>query len=406
MSLDTGSRPRRDRRASPGDSSTLSTDNEASSASLPLVVAGALGGAGAAALSLAVLSCLTLTAWMLDPGADLSWSTMLEAAAGAFLLGQGVPLTVDSVSMSLPPLGFALLSMALVAFGARWAARASAVGRRGEAITVACSAAVGYGAVSALAAELARAVGASPLTAFLACTALAFAVSCLTILRSTGVLTVASIPTSLRDASAAAVSGIVLLLGAGALLVAAAVLVNFADVGLLLGELHLGLSGALLLTVVTLGYLPVACVWATAYLLGPGFVVSSGSVIGPLADASSTTLPGLPLLAALPEEAPAFGVGLPALAIGCGAVVGLLLRRRGHRGLHGVGLALGAAAMSGVVLAVAAWLSSGSLGMARLAFMGPSPLLVGLAAFVTLAIGAALVVPWPAKARHVELARD
>ena len=400
MSLDTGSRPRRDR--------TTAEEPVAGgqATSLPLLVAGGLAGAGAAALCIAVLSCITLTAWMLDPGADLSWSTMLEAATGAFLLGQGVPLTVDSVTISLPPLGFAVLSMALVAFGARWAARASAVGRRGEAITVAVSAAVGYGAVSALAAELARAVGASPLTALLACTAIAFAVSCLTILRSTGLITGASLPAAVRDVSAGAVAGTVLLLGAGAFLVAVAVLVNFPEVGLLLGELHLGLSGALLLTVVTLGYLPVACVWATAYLLGPGFVVSSGSVIGPLADASSTTLPGLPLLAALPEEAPAFGVVLPALAVGCGAVVGLLLRRRGHRGLRGLGMAVGAAAMSAAVLAAAAWLSSGSLGMSRLSFMGPSPMLVFVAALATLAVGAALVVPWPAKSRHLELARD
>lgn len=395
VSLDTGRRPtRRGHDVAPVKRQPA----------LPLVVAGALGGVGAAALSLGVLSCITLTAWMLDPGADLSWSSMLEAATGAYLLGQGVPLVVDSVTVSLPPLGFALLSIALLAFGARWAARASDVGRRGEAIAVAASAAVGYAAVSALAAELARALGASALTAFLACGGIAFAVCAFVILRSAGLMAAESVPPRLRDACAGGVAGALLLLGAGALVVLASVLVHTADVGLVLGELRLGLSGALLVTVLSLGYLPVVIIWGTSYLLGPGFAISAGSTIGPLADASSTTLPGFPLLAAVPADAPPFAIALPAVAVGAGAVVGLLLRRRGHHGMRGIGLAAASALMTGVLIGFAGWLATGSLGVVRLVSVGPSPLLVGAAAFVTVAVGAAMVVPWPT--RHADTVDD
>ena len=52
----------------------------------------------------------------------------------------------------------------------------------------------------------------------------------------------------------------------------------------------------------------------------------------------------------------------------------------------------------------AGWLATGSLGVVRLVSVGPSPLLVGAAAFVTVAVGAAMVVPWPT--RHADTVDD
>ena len=353
-----------------------------------------MGGAAAAALSLAALSLVTLTAWMLDPGADLSWGAMLEAAAAAFLAGQGVPLTIDGVSMSLAPLGFGLLSVMLIVIAARWAAAASAVGRRGEAFAVAGSLAATYGASAALTAILARHVGATPSVAFIVCAGIALLVALFAVLRSTRQFPSDAVPPNARDALAGGVAAALLIAMGGALLVLVTLLLHLPDIGLVLGGLNAGISGALLITMLTLGYLPVAIVWGSAYLLGPGFSVATNSVVGPLSDAPSTTLPGLPLLAALPAEAPPFGLALPLLAVAAGAVAGLLLRRRGHHGMRGLGIAAASATVTAVILAAAAWLASGGLGAGRLAALGPTPLLVGLAALVTVALGAAAVVPW------------
>ena len=404
MSLDTGRNgrsspaarpPRRAGRptskAAPAQETVTSSGREHP---LPLVVAGALGGAGAAVLSLAALSLVTLTAWMLDPGADLSWGAMLEAAAAAFLAGQGVPLTINGVTVSLAPLGFGLLSVALIVIAARWAAAASAVGRRGEAFAVAVSFALAYGAVAALTAILARQVGAAPLVTFIVCAVIALLVAIMTVLRSTQQFPSDALPSYVRDALAGGTAAALLIGMGGAVLVLVTLLLHLPDVGLVLGSLNAGISGALLITVLTLGYLPVAIVWGSAYLLGPGFSVAANSLVGPLSDASSTTLPGLPLLAALPAEAPPFGFAMPLLAVAAGAVTGLLLRRRGHHGLHGLGIAVSSAAVAAVILAAAAWLASGGLGSDRLAALGPAPLAVGIAAFVTVGVGAAAVVPW------------
>lgn len=408
MSLDTGRRSGRSRPAvrsrRPSEAATEApTEGRRSDAPLPLIVAGAVAGAAASGVALLALGLVSLVAWMLAPAAELEARTMLEIAAGAWLAGQGLPIVIQGVTVTLLPLGFGLVSVALLAAAGRWAARASAVGRRGEAVVVAATAALTYGVIAVVVALLAHNLAVSPLRALLVCGLLAFVVVAIAALRT-------SVPGALRagpaarDIAAGACTGVLLLLAAGALSVLASLLLHMPDVGLLLGRLQPDLAGAVLLTVLSLAYLPVVTVWATAYLLGPGFAIGDGHLIAPLSDVPSTTVPGLPLLAALPAEAPAFGVVLPAVGIGVGAVVGWLLRRRGRIALPGVGIAGGAALGAGAVLTAASWMASGGLGDARLSALGPSPLLVGLVGAGVIFIGAVAVVAWPARSIPTTLA--
>jgi len=165
----------------------------------------------------------------------------------------------------------------------------------------------------------------------------------------------------------------------------------------LLVELGPGVSGGLLLVVLSLAYIPTALMWAMAYALGPGISLGVGVAVSPFAETASASLPGFPILAALPSQPHAASAALPVLGVVAGALAGLALRRRGHVGLGSCGLALAASGIAGILVAAASWLATGSLGTTSLVGLGPSPVLVGGAAAVLTALGSSAVVAWPAR---------
>jgi hypothetical protein len=148
-----------------------------------------------------------------------------------------------------------------------------------------------------------------------------------------------------------------------------------------------------------------AAVWATAYLLGPGFALGTGSIIR-LTEFSVGDLPTLPLLAGLPNG-PVGGTGtlLLALPVIAGGVSGWGLTQRLRYGrahawgpgrgsgadspepawplLIGAGLLAGPVA--GLSMAALAWCSGGPVGAGRLAEIGPTAQTVGLVAMVVAA---------------------
>lgn len=370
---------------------------QAPSTPLPLVVAGAVGGAAAAVLSYLALAVVALAAWMLDPSGSQEWTQMLEVASGAWLAGLGSALMVGGVYLSLLPLGFAILPVLALIGAARWAADASAVARRGEAVIVSLAAAAGFAAVSAVIATLSRSLDVPAPRAALIGAGLAFAVTAVVCLRRAAALAPSAIPALWRDIGAATGVALLALVAMAGVLLAAAVIMSVDEMTALLVGLDAGPSGLLLLAVLTLAYLPTALMWAIAYLLGPGVFVSTGVVVSPYADSAVAALPGFPLLAALPGEVPAGTALLPMAGVAAGALAGALLRRRRHVGLRGALAALGTAVIAGVALTVAAWLAGGSLGDAALHALGPSPVSVGLAGLGVVALGATGVAVWPAR---------
>lgn len=370
---------------------------QASSAPLPLLVAGAAAGAAAAGVSYLVFAVVALGAWMLDPGGTQQWSQMLEVASFAWLAGLGLAPTVGGVTFTLLPLGFSLLAIVALVASSRWAAEASAVARRGEALAVAVSAAFTFAAVAAIVAALSRSLDISPLRAAISGGVLALIVSAIVVLHRARLLRADRIPGDVRDVVAASVVALLCLLAVAALACAIAVILHVDEVTALLVELDPGVSGVLLLAVLTLGYLPLALVWTTAYLVGPGVALGVGSVLSPFAETASTSLPGFPLLAAVPGQAPEGAFLFPLVGVAAGAVAGLLLRRRGHVAVRGALLAAATAALAGIAVSLASWLASGSLGETALVGMGPAPLAVGLAVAVLVAVGAVAVAAWPGR---------
>jgi hypothetical protein len=219
----------------------------------------------------------------------------------------------------------------------------------------------------------------------------------LVILRRARLISLDTLPFPARDGLAATGAALLSLVVAASLLLAVAIIGSFDEMTSLLVELNAGISGLLLLAVLTLGYLPVAVMWSLAYLLGPGVTVSVGTIVSPYVDTSTAALPGFPLLAALPDQPPTGAVLLPLLAVAAGAVAGALLRRRGQIGLRGCLVAAGSAIATGAILAIAAWLASGSLGNTTLQGLGPSPIPVALAGTLLVGLGSIAVAVWPAR---------
>ncbi|MFE7444976.1 DUF6350 family protein [Streptomyces chartreusis] len=125
-------------------------------------------------------------------------------------------------------------------------------------------------------------------------------------------------------AARAAGAGVAALAGGGALLVGGALMWHGGAVRGSFLELTQGLSGRFAVLLLCAALVPNAAVWAAAYALGPGFVLGSGHVVGPLSSTPAPLLPPFPLLEAVPETAVAGPLrwGVAVVPIVAGLVVG------------------------------------------------------------------------------------
>jgi hypothetical protein len=188
-------------------------------------------------------------------------------------------------------------------------------------------------------------------------------------------------------------------LGVAAVLVAALIAVDYATITGLSQSLGAGVDGGILLTVVELAFIPNFVIWGAAWLLGPGFAIGAGTVVAP----SGTVLgpiPGVPLLGALPEDAPVLGVFWLLVPVLLGFAGSWFVLGRsgawttGDGGAaatpwwHPVAVGAGAGLVAGIVLGLLAWWSGGAAGPGRLAVVGPDPWAVALVAAATVGVGA------------------
>lgn len=202
--------------------------------------------------------------------------------------------------------------------------------------------------------------------------------------------------------------------GIGAALLAGALFWNWNDVVAVYQRLGTGVPGDTALTGLQLGYLPNLAVYAFAWATGAGFEVGSATHISPLGTGPGP-VPLLPALAALPPaDLPPWSVAVVVLPVLAGVLAGWWFVREGENHLDDwmairlparwvtfplaallTGLFIGAVA--GVLAMLLSWLARGSLGLGRLAEIGPHgpDVLLWFGAEVT--VGAALgyvAGPW------------
>jgi hypothetical protein len=199
----------------------------------------------------------------------------------------------------------------------------------------------------------------------------------------------AGVPAALRGGAMAAAGTVAV----ASLLVAGALLLSYADIIALYEGVHAGVLGGVALTLGQVAILPNLVVWATAWLVGPGFAIGAGSAVSPLGT-NLGPLPAVPVLGALPTGDLAYGfLGLlvPVLA---GFLAAVVIRSRlslpdGPGPTRPLALGAGIGIVGGILLGLLAWASAGAAGPGRLSIVGPDPLAVGC--FAALEIGLAAV---------------
>jgi hypothetical protein len=388
----------------------------------PLLVATGFATLWAALLSYVPVAVVIGLARTLEGEGGLAGAA--HAGLAGWLLGHGVPIGTSIGPLALAPLLLTLLATWRLNRAGLHATRAVGARNSGSirtALRVSATIGVAYAILGWLAAIVVdgRGTDVSPARAALNFFLLGLLASLIGALRSTdGLLVLARrMPPVVRHGLRTGLVAALLIVAVGAAFAGLSVAIGGGQAADMIAAYRTGTAGQAGITLVSLAYGVNAAIWAVAYLLGPGFLLGTGSVIR-LTEVTLGPLPTLPLLAGLPAgPMGATGALLLAVPVLVGMTSGWMLTRRLSRGRgHGapkrpvqggparpgepphhlaqaawtrvIGAALISGPVAGVVLGTLSWLSSGSLGNGRMSTIGPVTWQVALVATAVVSVSA------------------
>jgi Family of unknown function (DUF6350) len=333
-----------------------------------------------------------MAAWLAE-GAEQPMAAPLRLGGRIWLVAQHTPLEVPTdTTINFMPWGLSLFLVLLAHAGGRWAARVSGVPRVAVAIRLTVVISAAYAAAAAAIALAVTSAEAEIDARFAALStgivALVSGGSGVLVESGTAARTWAALPPLTQTWLRAGATAAAALIAGGALLVVIALGVHAGRIGPLTTSLSSGVVGGLLVTLLGVILIPNAVVWATAYALGPGFVVGFGTAVSP-GDIRLGPVPGLPILAGLPTETRGvLGWLVLLIPLAAGVLTGHVVYRS-HRDralpwrLLDSTLAGGVA---GVLIGVLSAVSGGSAGPGRLAEVGAPPLITAFSAAAEIAL--------------------
>lgn len=371
--------------------------NRAHLSLVPHARSAALRAGGLAALGTwAAVVLPALVGWLAAPEGSLGWFSAVQVGTAIWFLGHGQSIGGSDLVVSLTPLGLLLLFCYVTV---RWAGRVivtqRALAARSEWSRVTRLGIVpgflaGYVAAAAglalltLGGKVAPGVAAVPGTALVPLAALGYL-----FVRPDEPESPAFVrawfrrgPTWLPSAWRVGWRGAGLLLGIGLGLCLLRLLWSAGEVWGIHADYGFGLVAGVVVLLAQVMMLGNAATWALAFVAGPGFSIAADSLISPGA-AQPGLMPLVPILGALPAEADYPAAMYAVLVIP--VVVGVVIGRRVDAVLEFFGNARArllatatAAAISVTVVALVTWLGNGSIGVERLASVGPSvPIVTG-----------------------------
>ena len=386
--------------AAPGRSSTDPRHRS------PLVPVALLGGAAAAAATLVVCLALGVIGWFLaDAGAHGTPSDGLRVGALGWLLAHGSGVTVGGGAITHVPLGLsALCAWSVWRIGHRVGDAISGHGPDSDRIadgerdwTVPMAAAVftaGYLFVAIITAVVASTADTSPSLARVVgwSIVLTAAFGWAGIATGSGRLAIWAtvVPPWLRAAFAGGLRILAAFLVVSTALFLVALVVDFGTAVNVMSRLHTGVGDATIYTVISATLVPNAALFAGSYLLGPGFLVGTGTMVSP-ALVSLGPVPMFPLLAALPDNGatPAWATYLIAVPPLVAAVAAARAQRRTptlrweEGALRGCVGGVTAGLLLGILMAIA----GGAAGPGRMTEIGPDAMDVLVHAVTAFGLG-------------------
>jgi hypothetical protein len=370
-----------------------------------------VAGALAAATSWLLLALAALVVWVATAHTTVGWLQALGVAGAGWFLGHSGTVQVDTVSLSLTPLGVTLGALLVTVRRARRlldTTERTAVGTTWPGLLVrrlVPGFLAGYAAFAAVAwlLTLAGPARPHPLGVLVVLGVPVAALAWLLLGRyvdgaPAGPVTrkLDRLPRWLPRAVRPGAQGVVLLLGLGMLLVAVMVVVRWSTVAGVHAAVGADVLGAVVLTAGQLLVLPNLAVWGLSFVSGPGFQIADGSSIT-LTGAHPGLMPLVPVLGALPTNG-AWSPWLVLLLAGpvaAGAAVAWwavrpLARLASWR--TKLLVAVTAVVTSALLTTLLARLGSGSVGVDRLRDVGVQPVLLGAALLCELLAGAGAYV--------------
>jgi hypothetical protein len=374
-----------------------------------LPVAAVTAAAWAAGVGLVVVGAVVTLVWAVSARGDDGISTPVGAAGVVWLAAHHAPVETATATVTLLPILLLALVLLLLVRAGRWAARITLTTTLPDVVLLVVAGVATYSAVAVLVAEVATIGGAQvpPLSA-LFWAALVSAVGLgVGVVRESGLTDGARdrIPVQVRAAGPVALAAAGVLACAVGVLAIVAVAMHWATVAGMSHQLAPSAGDAIGLVLVQLMYLPNLLVWVLSYLAGPGFAVGGGGSVDPFS-ATGALLPGVPVLGAIPLDAPAPAPFLLLVPVLAGVVGTVVLRRRREWSVRDESIiVLTAAALVGLATAVLCLLAGGSLGDVRLADLGPTAWTTALA-ITTLAAAGGLLTTFGAHLRPLVWAPD
>ncbi|MDA3022980.1 MAG: DUF6350 family protein [Actinomycetota bacterium] len=351
----------------------------------------------AAALGWVIFAVPVLATWVSSVQSTAGWVQVLRTSGLVWVVAHDVPVQVASATYSLLPWGLLAIPVLLLIYAGSWAGRVAKVDTVRDWLLIAGSAAVIYTLIVTVVSLLARVPGARTSAKYALLAALAISVLALLwgVLRGSSMRPVilTAIPRDIRVVIRGAVIGIVTLIGMGAALFALSLIVHFGEVIRIQQYLDPGPLGGVALLVLSIGYLPVAAMWAVSYCLGAGITIGTGATLTPfIAAPAPVELPPFPMLAALPQDIGPVAWVLPVIGVLAGTLIGLAVTRGGFRLGRCIGLAAGASLLAAIGVYLLLFMSSGALGTMNLVQLGPRPALGAAIALALMMIGSTATV--------------
>lgn len=362
----------------------------------PLAVNAALAAVVAVGAGQAVCWLVALVGWFgSDGGAHGRSTAALTVGSGAWLLAHGSDLHLDTAVVTAVPLGLTALCAWITFRAARWAGATAEVDDLSSLGLAAVVLGGTYGILALATAVVATTTRAAPdpMGAFLGGAVLG------AIAGGAGLVIGADLraefrallPTHARAVLFGGLVGALALWVAGALLAAVAVAWRGESVANVLARLHVDVSGGIFSLLLVALIAPNLATWGSSYLLGGGFAIGSGTIVAP-SGVVIGPVPAVPVLAAVPDSgaAPGWVVGVLAVPLACGALVGWSVTRRFPTTAYRLAALRsgGAALVAAGALTVLAAMSGGAVGGGRMQQVGPTLATFLLMAVLTLGIGA------------------